>query len=95
MDQRMADTKVPQADIDTTSFDKTLASAHSTMMFSEVISLALDSFCASKTRFMLTMLGMIIGSASIILVVTVGMTGKLRQSSGACPPAGVADEATG
>jgi putative ABC transport system permease protein len=76
MDQRMADTKVPQADIDTTSFDKTLASAHSTMMFSEVISLALDSFCASKTRFMLTMLGMIIGSASIILVVTVGMTGK-------------------
>jgi putative ABC transport system permease protein len=35
-----------------------------------------DSFRASKARFLLTMLGMVIGSASIILVVTVGMTGK-------------------
>ena len=46
------------------------------MIFSEVISLAVDSFRASKARFLLTMLGMVIGSASIILVVTVGMTGK-------------------
>ena len=37
------------------------------MMFSEVVSLAIDSFRASKTRFLLTMLGMVIGSASIIL----------------------------
>ena len=36
----------------------------------------MDSFRASKARFLLTMLGMVIGSASIILVVTVGMTGK-------------------
>src|ERR1700733_4693531 len=59
-----------------TSFDRTLASARSTMMFSEVVRLAVDSFRASKARFMLTMLGMIIGSASIILVVTVGLTGR-------------------
>ena len=42
------------------------------MMFSEVVRLAVDSFRASKTRFMLTMLGMVIGSASIILVATLG-----------------------
>jgi putative ABC transport system permease protein len=58
------------------SFDRTLASARSTMMFSEVVRLAVDSFRASKTRFMLTMLGMVIGSASIILVATLGSTGK-------------------
>lgn len=59
-----------------TSFDRTLASARSTMMFSEIVRLAVDSFRASKTRFMLTMLGMVIGSASIILVATLGSTGK-------------------
>jgi len=58
------------------SFDRTLASARSTMMFSEVARLAVDSFRASKTRFLLTMLGMVIGSASIILVATLGSTGK-------------------
>src|SRR5271170_2047439 len=58
------------------SFDRTLASARSTMMFSEVARLAVDSFRASKTRFLLTMLGMIIGSASVILVATLGSTGK-------------------
>jgi putative ABC transport system permease protein len=58
------------------SFDRTLASARSTMVFSEVVQLAVDSFRASKVRFLLTMLGMIIGSASIILVTTLGLTGK-------------------
>jgi putative ABC transport system permease protein len=58
------------------SFERTLASARSTMLFSEVVRLAIDSFRASKVRFMLTMLGMVIGSASIILVVTIGLTGK-------------------
>ena len=58
------------------SFDATLAAARTTMLFSEVTRLALDSFRASKIRFLLTMLGMIIGSASIILVVTLGLTGK-------------------
>ncbi len=58
------------------TFDATLAAARSTMLFSEVTRLAIDSFRASKTRFLLTMLGMVIGSASIILVVTLGLTGK-------------------
>src|ERR1700733_5888959 len=58
------------------SFDRTLQSARSTLMFSEVVRLAVDSFRASKVRFLLTMLGMIIGSASIILVATLGLTGK-------------------
>jgi putative ABC transport system permease protein len=72
----MATTSVPKPDTDRKTFDSTLASAGKTMIFSEVISLAVDSFRASKARFMLTMVGMIIGSASIILVVTVGMTGR-------------------
>ncbi|HEY0163427.1 MAG TPA: ABC transporter permease [Edaphobacter sp.] len=58
------------------SFERTLQSARSTMMFSEIVRLAIDSFKASKVRFLLTMLGMIIGSASIILVYTLGLTGK-------------------
>jgi putative ABC transport system permease protein len=68
----MATTNLPKP----SSFDRTLASARSTMMFSEVARLAVDSFRASKTRFLLTMLGMVIGSASIILVATLGSTGK-------------------
>src|SRR5882757_2636626 len=58
------------------SFERTLASARTTMVFSEVVALAVDSFRASKVRFLLTMLGMVIGSASIILVTTLGLTGK-------------------
>ena len=58
------------------TFDATLAAARTTMLFSEITRLAIDSFRASKVRFLLTMLGMVIGSASIILVVTVGLTGK-------------------
>ncbi len=46
------------------------------MVLSEIIMLALDSFRASKVRFALTALGMVIGSASLILVVTIGLTGK-------------------
>jgi putative ABC transport system permease protein len=68
----MATTNLPKP----SSFDRTLQSARSTMMFSEVVRLAVDSFRASKTRFLLTMLGMVIGSASIILVATLGSTGK-------------------
>ena len=70
------------------SFDRTLASARSTLVFSEVVRLAVDSFRASKVRFLLTMLGMIIGSASIVLVVTLGLTGKqfaLDQLSSIAP----------
>jgi hypothetical protein len=38
--------------------------------------LAIDSFRSSKARFALTALGMVIGSASVILVVTIGLTGR-------------------
>ena len=72
----METTEVPKPAPAKETFDSTLESAHTTMVFGEIVSLAIDSFRASKARFMLTMLGMIIGSASIILVVTVGLTGK-------------------
>src|ERR1700735_1267374 len=58
------------------SFERTLASAKRTMLLSEIVRLAVDSFFASKVRFALTALGMVIGSASLILVVTIGLTGK-------------------
>lgn len=58
------------------SFDATLASAKRTMLFSEIVRLAIDSFRASKVRFALTALGMVIGAASLILVATIGFTGK-------------------
>jgi putative ABC transport system permease protein len=72
----MATTSVPKPEPEISTFDTTLASARSTMMWSEIVGLAVDSFKASKARFLLTMLGMVIGSASIILTVTVGMTGR-------------------
>jgi putative ABC transport system permease protein len=58
------------------SFEATLRSARRTMVLSEILKIALDSFRSSKLRFMLTALGMVIGTASVILVVTIGMTGK-------------------
>jgi putative ABC transport system permease protein len=59
-----------------TGVDEALLSAREGMPMSEVLKLAMDSFRASKTRFALTALGMVIGTASVILVVTIGMTGK-------------------
>ena len=46
------------------------------MLFSEIVSIAIDSFRTSKVRFALTALGMVIGTASLIVVVTIGLTGK-------------------
>jgi len=46
------------------------------MAFGEIFSFAYDTFCANKIRFILTALGMVIGTASLILVVTIGMTGR-------------------
>jgi len=40
------------------------------------MSFAYDTFCSNKVRFALTALGMVIGTASLILVVTIGMTGR-------------------
>ncbi len=42
----------------------------------ETLNFAYDTFCANKVRFALTALGMVIGTASLILVVTIGMTGR-------------------
>lgn len=50
--------------------------ARQTMLFSEVLSIAMDSFRTSKVRFILTALGMVFGTMSLILVVTIGLTGK-------------------
>jgi putative ABC transport system permease protein len=57
-------------------FEQTLLSARRTMVLSEILRMAVDSFNASKVRFLLTALGMVIGTASVILVVTIGLTGK-------------------
>ena len=57
-------------------FRATLRSARRTIALNETIRLAIDSFRANKTRFALTALGMVIGSASVILVVTIGLTGR-------------------
>ena len=58
------------------AFQQTLLSARRTMLVSEILKLAIDSFRAYKLRFALTALGMVIGTASVILVVTIGMKGK-------------------
>src|SRR2546428_11835258 len=42
----------------------------------ETVSVAIDGLRANKLRAMLTSLGVIIGSASIVLVVTVALTSK-------------------
>ena len=52
------------------AFARTLASAKQTMVMSEIARIAFDSFSANKVRFALTALGMVIGSASVILVVS-------------------------
>jgi putative ABC transport system permease protein len=59
-----------------TAFEHTLASAKRTILLREIAMLAIDSFRLNKVRFALTALGMVIGSASLILVVTIGLTGK-------------------
>jgi putative ABC transport system permease protein len=42
----------------------------------EIFGFAYDTFLSNKVRFALTALGMVIGTASLILVVTIGMTGR-------------------
>jgi putative ABC transport system permease protein len=46
------------------------------LVLSETLSVAIETFRNNRTRFMLTSLGMVIGTASLILVVTIGLTGK-------------------
>ena len=42
----------------------------------EIFAFAYETFMSNKVRFALTALGMVIGTASLILVVTIGLTGK-------------------
>src|ERR1700761_6712355 len=44
--------------------------------FREILLLAIDSFRLNQIRFALTALGMVIGTASLILVVTIGLSGR-------------------
>jgi putative ABC transport system permease protein len=46
------------------------------MAVGEILAFSFDTFCSNKVRFILTALGMVIGTASLILVVTIGMTGR-------------------
>ena len=46
------------------------------MVLNETLRMAMDSFRANKVRFALTAVGMVIGTASLILVVTIGLTGR-------------------
>src|ERR1700736_1361518 len=48
----------------------------SKMAVGEILAFSFDTFCSNKVRFILTALGMVIGTASLILVVTIGMTGR-------------------
>src|SRR5580693_4955490 len=53
-----------------------------TVGFNEILNFAYDSFCSNKLQFTLTALAMAVGTASVILVATIGLTGKqyiLRQ----------------
>lgn len=44
--------------------------------YREILAVAIETFRSNKLRFALTALGMVIGTASLILVVTIGLTGK-------------------
>src|ERR1700731_944612 len=46
------------------------------MAMGEVFSFAYDNFCSKKVRFILPALGMVSGTASLNLFVTIGMAGK-------------------
>src|SRR5436309_9185938 len=46
------------------------------MALGEILAFSYETFMSNKVRFMLTALGMVIGTASLILVVTIGLTGK-------------------
>ena len=49
---------------------------HPRLVYSEILNFAYETFCSNKVRFALTALGMVIGTASLIVVVTIGLTGK-------------------
>jgi putative ABC transport system permease protein len=54
----------------------TAARPKPTLVFGEIFSFAFETFRSNKVRFLLTALGMMIGTASLILVATISLTGK-------------------
>lgn len=50
--------------------------SHQRMHWRDILRLAMESVTSARIRFFLTALGMVIGTASVILVVTIGLTGK-------------------
>src|SRR5438876_8774856 len=46
------------------------------LCLTEILSFAYETFSSNKVRFALTALGMVIGTASLILVTTISLTGK-------------------
>ena len=54
----------------------TTSRARRHLALGEIFSFAYDTFLSNKIRFALTALGMVIGTASLILVTTIGLTGK-------------------
>ena len=47
-----------------------------TIGFNEILNFAYDTFCSNKLQFILTALAMAVGTASVILVVHIGLTGN-------------------
>src|SRR5689334_11297609 len=47
-----------------------------TIVFHEILTMGIDSLRADKVRAAMTALGMAVGTAALILVVTVALTGK-------------------
>src|SRR5271167_1154083 len=53
-----------------------IAKVEEPLAFTETLAIVRDSFMSHKMRTMLTCLGMVIGSASLILVVTIALSGR-------------------
>ncbi len=68
-----ASDSVPDSSSDFVSSDEPHPPA---LVVSESLRFAYDTYLSNKVRFLLTALGMMIGTASLVLVVTIGMTGK-------------------
>jgi putative ABC transport system permease protein len=60
----------------TNATERVRSSLSPNLALGEILNFAYDTFASNKVRFMLTALGMVIGTASLILVVTIGMTGR-------------------
>ena len=66
----------------TTTSSPFTAQRRLTIGLGEILNFAYDAFCSNKLQFTLTALAMAVGTASVILVATIGLTGKqyiLRQ----------------